>query len=268
MITFSEPAPPHGAAAHHDVPEPDPAHSDRSRVGSGEAPVPDPFEDAEALEELEHRITTLAAHIHAAEHRFLTLLAEFDRRRGWELGGHRSCVEWLSFRTGYDLRTARDRVRAARALSKMPATSRAMSRGELSFSKVRALSRLAEVLEPEQEAEVVEIARSFSTAELEKLVRGWRTLERGDELKVEERRHRSRRLTVVPSEDGMYLVRGKLPAEVGALLMRAVEAASDAFSGGGDGGDDRTPAEGRRPGASGGAGAGRGVRGCGSRRFS
>jgi hypothetical protein len=62
--------------------------------------VPDPFDDVDALEELEEEITTLAAHIHAATHRLLTLIAEFDRRRGWELGGHRTCAHWLHARTG------------------------------------------------------------------------------------------------------------------------------------------------------------------------
>ena len=86
----------------------------------------DPFADADALEELEAEIAVLAAHIHAAEHRFLVLVAEFDRRRGWELGGHRTCAHWLAFRTGLDLGTAREKVRAARALVSLPLTSAAM----------------------------------------------------------------------------------------------------------------------------------------------
>ena len=83
-------------------------------------PVPDPADDVDALEELEEEITTLAAHIHAATHRLLILIADFDRRRGWELGGHRSCAHWLSFRTGIDLGAAREKVRTARALVGLP----------------------------------------------------------------------------------------------------------------------------------------------------
>ena len=93
---------------------PDPGGSGPRRDSTGSVAVPDPFEDAEALEELEEEITTLAAHIHAATHRLLSLIAEFDRRRGWELGGHRSCAHWLSFCTGFDLGTAREKVRTAR----------------------------------------------------------------------------------------------------------------------------------------------------------
>ncbi|MCL7978999.1 MAG: 13E12 repeat family protein, partial [marine benthic group bacterium] len=119
---------------------------------SDSAPIPhvDPRADVDALEELEEEIAVLAAHIHAATHRLLVLVAEYDRRRGWELGGHRSCAHWLAFRTGIDLGAAREKVRAARALAGLPGTSAAMRRGELSFSMVRALTRVAT---PENEAD-------------------------------------------------------------------------------------------------------------------
>ena len=101
-----------------------------------------PGDDADVIEALGDEIATLAAHIHAAVHRLLVLLAEFDRRQGWELEGHRSCAHWLAFRTGIDLGAAREKVRAARALVGLPETSAAMARGELSFSQVRALTRV------------------------------------------------------------------------------------------------------------------------------
>ncbi|MHB1194908.1 MAG: DUF222 domain-containing protein, partial [Longimicrobiales bacterium] len=95
----------------------------------------------DALEELADEIATLSAHIHAATHRLLVLLAEFDRRGGWKQAGHRSCAHWLAWRIGTDLGAAREKVRAARALDALPLTSAAMARGELSFAKVRALTR-------------------------------------------------------------------------------------------------------------------------------
>ena len=189
-------------------------------------PVPDPISDADALEELEEEITTLAAHIHAATHRLLTLIAEFDRRRGWEVGGHRSCAHWLAARTGFDLGAAREKVRTARALVALPQTSASMARGELSFSQVRALSRVATA---GNEGELLELAQGCTTAQLERMVRGFRRGSREDEAGLERERHQRRALSVFPDEDGMYLVKGRLPAEVGALLMRAVEAASDAL---------------------------------------
>jgi hypothetical protein len=214
--------------------------ADQYRVGSEDGPrvAPDhaqrfapeesssPFADADALEELEEEITTLAAHIHAATHRLLTLIAEFDRRRGWELGGHRSCAHWLSFRTGIDLGTAREKVRTARALVDLPETSASMARGELSFSQVRALSRVATEA---NEGELLELARGCTTAQLERMVRGYRRGSEEDEAERERKLFESRCLSVFPDDEGMYVVRGRLPAELGALLMRAVEAASDAL---------------------------------------
>jgi len=188
--------------------------------------VPDPFEDCDALEELEEEIVILAAHIHASDHRLLALVAEYDRRRGWELGGHRSCAHWLAYSTGIDLGTAREKVRAARALVELPRIGAAMSRGELSFSAVRALTRVAT---PETEGDLLELARGCTIAQLERVVRAYRLGSRQDEATPERERFDSRTLSVFPDDDGMYVVKGKLTPEVGALLMRAVEAADDAL---------------------------------------
>ena len=187
-------------------------------------PILDPFADADALEELEEEIVILAAHLHAGEHRLLVLVADFDRRRGWELGGHRTCAHWLAFRTGIDLGAARERVRAARALTELPETGAAMSRGELSFSAVRALTRVAT---PENEADLLDLARGCTTAQLERIVRGFKLGSRQDEAERERARHEAREFSVFPNEEGMYVVRGRLTPEIGALLMRVVDAASD-----------------------------------------
>ncbi len=182
--------------------------------------------DTDRLETLEEEIVLLAAHIHAAEHRFLTLVAEYDRLRGWELAGHRSCAHWLAFRTGFDLGACRERVRAARALVKLPEIGASMSRGELSFSAVRALTRVAT---PENEADLLDLARGATTAQLERMVRGFKLGSRQDEAEREKERFESRTFSVFPDEEGMYEVKGRLTPEIGALLMRAVEAASDAL---------------------------------------
>jgi hypothetical protein len=182
-------------------------------------------EDADALEELGDEIATLAAHIHAATHRLLVLIADFDQRRGWELDGHRSCAHWLAFRTGIDLGAAREKVRTARVLVGLPETSASMARGELSFAQVRALSRVAA---PDNERELLELARGCTAAQLERMVRGWKwTSCRKHEAALELERQEARTLSIFADLDGMYVVRGKLPPELGILLMRAIEAASD-----------------------------------------
>jgi hypothetical protein len=93
------------------------------------------------LERLGDEIAALSAHLDAATARLLELLREFDARGGWD--GARSCAEWLSWRVGLDLGAARERVRVARALGGLPLLSAALARGELSYSKVRALTRVA-----------------------------------------------------------------------------------------------------------------------------
>ena len=98
---------------------------------------------ATGTEELGDEIALMAAHMHAYRRRYLALLAEFDRRRGWEPGGHRSCADWLAHRTGCDGNTAREHVRVARELAGLPKTLASMSQGKLSFSQVRALTRVA-----------------------------------------------------------------------------------------------------------------------------
>lgn len=178
------------------------------------------------IEDLGDEIATLSAQVHAATYRLLVLIAEFDRLRGWEQAGHRSCAHWLAFRTGFDLGASREKVRAARALESLPETSAAMARGELSFAKVRALTRVGT---PENETHLLVLAKSGTAAELERVVRCSRWLEREDEIARERRRHESRTLSIVPGEDGMYVIRGRLDPEVGALLMRAIEAAGDAL---------------------------------------
>ena len=99
-----------------------------------------------------------------------------------------------------------------------------MERGELSFAKVRALTRVAT---PENEPELLAYAQGTTAAQLERLVRGWKRHNRLDEQEQERLRHRSRCFSVFTDDEGMYVVKGRLDPEVGALLMRAVDAASD-----------------------------------------
>ncbi|MCG6987319.1 MAG: HNH endonuclease [Gemmatimonadetes bacterium] len=182
--------------------------------------------DPARVDAVADEIRTLSAHIHAATHRLLTLIAEFDRFKGWEREGHRSCAHWLAFNTGIDLGAAREKVRAARALGDLPETSAAMARGALSFAKVRALTRVATA---RNEGDLLELARGSTAADLERMVRGWRLASAKDEAELERIRHLARTLSVFPGDDGMYVIRGRVDPEVGILLMRAVEAASDAL---------------------------------------
>ena len=174
---------------------------------------------------LGERIAELAARINSAEARMMTLIADFDRRGGWS-GEFSSCAEWLAWRIGIKIGPARERVRAARALAGLPQTAEALREGRISYAKVRALTRVAK---PESEGELLELAQAGSAAKLERTVRLLRKLSRDGELTAEQARHRSRAFSVFVDGDGMYVVKGRLEPEAGAVLMRAVEAASDAL---------------------------------------
>ncbi|MYC52742.1 MAG: DUF222 domain-containing protein [Gammaproteobacteria bacterium] len=182
--------------------------------------------DDDELRRLGERIAELAARINSAEARMMTLIAEFDRRGGWKDGGYSSCAEWLAWRIGTKIGTARERVRTARALERLPQTADALKHGTISYAKVRALTRVAT---PEREAELLEFARAGSAAKLERTVRMLKKLSRDAELTAEQARRRSRTFSVFVDGDGMYVVKGRLEPEAGAVLMRAVEAASDAL---------------------------------------
>ena len=180
----------------------------------------------DARHERMDRVAVLFGEITAATREFLGAVAECDRHRDWAEEGFASCADWLAWRIGISRMTASEKVRAARALEDLPLISDAMARGQISFSKVRALTRVAT---RGTEAELLAFAKAGSAANLERLVRGWKTMDRAGEQRVERLRHRMRSFSVFPDGEGMYLVRGRLTPEVAAVLMRAVEAAGDAL---------------------------------------
>src|SRR5688500_8929833 len=92
---------------------------------------------------LRERIAEQAAHLDAAMHRLLADIRDFDAESGWHDAGFRSCVHWLSWRIGWAPGTAREHVRVARSLGTLPMIDDALRRGEVSFSKVRAMTRVA-----------------------------------------------------------------------------------------------------------------------------
>ena len=95
-----------------------------------------------SLEQLGDEIAELSVHLDAATVRLLDVIREFDAREGWN-NGFRSCAAWLAWRVGLDMGAARERVRVARALEALPRLKDALARGELSYAKVRALTRVA-----------------------------------------------------------------------------------------------------------------------------
>ena len=187
----------------------------------------DPTDVAQAqqeLQRLEDEIAELSASIDAATHRLLMLIAEYDRRGGWNNGACRSCAHWLSWRIGLDLGAAREKVRVARALEKLPSISEALRRGEISYSKARAVTRVAT---PETEQKLLDVARNGSASQVEKIVRAWRRADVAEERRRANGQHEGRYLRTYTDDNGMLVIRGHLAPEVGAVLVRALEAAQE-----------------------------------------
>jgi len=179
------------------------------------------------LEDLGERIAELATQISAATYELLVMLRDFDERGGWG-GGFHSCAHWLTWRVGLDPGAAREKMRVARALGTLPLLSAAMRRGEISYSKIRALTRIAT---PAIEQDLLTFARAGTAAHVERLVRGMRRVDRIAAGRTEKRLHAARYLHVYTDEDGMVVVRGRLTPEAGAALRHALEAGVEALYG-------------------------------------
>ena len=161
-----------------------------------------------SLDQLGDEIAELSVHLDAATVRLLDLIREFDIREGWN-NGFRSCAAWLAWRVGLDMGAARERVRVARALEKLPRLAEALARGELSYAKVRALTRVAT---PETEERLLAVGRAGTAEHVERIVRGWRRVDRQAEAQEAKRRHASRALHVYQDVDGTVVIRGRLDA--------------------------------------------------------
>jgi hypothetical protein len=147
-------------------------------------------------------------------HRLLADLREFDERGGWHVQGAMSCAHWLAWRVGWDLVTARERVRVACKLAGFPMIDDALRRGEVSYSKVRAMVRVAT---PANEALLLEYARLMTASQLEKLTRKYALVQRHGQaphpLDDEQRRYVRRRDT----EDGMVKIEAVLSGSCSTL---------------------------------------------------
>jgi hypothetical protein len=178
------------------------------------------------MDRLGDEIAELSAHLAAITAHLLTLIREFDARGGWNRG-FRSCAYWLAWRVEMNLGAARERVRVARALGALPRLAGALACGELSYAKVRAITRVAT---PETEERLLAIGKAGTACQVERIVRGWRRVDTLAEARETARLHKSRALHMHEDEDGMIVIRGRLTPEAGAVLKQALAAARDAIS--------------------------------------
>ncbi len=208
------------------VPVPVPVPAPVSAPASGPR-SPDELDAAELAaltdEQVVDELATWAGRVAAGQARLLAYVGELDRREAWAAVGVLSCAHWLSWRLGMGLPAAYERVRAARALRELPETAAAFGAGRLSFSQVRAITRVAG---PGDEQVYLSIARHTSGGQLERLARGVRRARRStqDAADPELAAHRLR-TRIRYEDDGTLMISARLPAEHGALVLAALEAA-------------------------------------------
>jgi len=175
-------------------------------------------------EELADQITELAAHIHAATFRLLELIREFDACEGWAGEGVLSCAHWLNWKCGMALGVARERIRVAHALKELPKISQTFRKGKISFSKVRAITRVAT---RKNENYLLMIAHYGTASHVERLVRNYRSVKRNESLQKAQEQHSHRQLSWYEDDDGYWVFRGRLPPESGALVAQVLQQAMD-----------------------------------------
>jgi len=174
------------------------------------------------IERLEAEIVGAASVIAAATHRFLRALRVFDERAGWEDYGRTCTADWLSWRTGMSMGMAREKVRVARALARVPMIDEALRDARISYSKARALTRVAT---PENQEALLAIAARSTAHELERACRRFRSValdaieRRPPRVRTEERRVR-----FCYMDDGFVHIVVRAPPEEAAEVRAVLDA--------------------------------------------
>jgi len=183
-----------------------------------------PSERLLAIDDLDHAIVNLSTHINAATYELLMLIGQFDERAGWLRWSFLNCADWLHWRCDLSVVAAREKVRVAHALKTLPVVSASFRAGELSYSKVRALVRVAN---RDNEEALLDFALKTTAARVEERCRELRcgTV---DSVIEANRAYASRHLTMRRQpERGTMTITVEVPLEAGELIDKALDKARD-----------------------------------------
>ncbi len=173
-----------------------------------------------SIDELDIEICRLARQMNAKSYRMLVLVRDFDDRFGFAKWGYRNCAEWLAWRCGISFSAAREKVRTAQALRSLPAISAAFADGRLSYSKVRALTRVAA---NHDEDLLLAYAMDASASEVEERCRQIRNVE-PESAEAARRVWERRSLSLFRDRArGVVRITVELPEADGELVGRAIE---------------------------------------------
>ena len=181
-------------------------------------PAKSPENDLLSIDELDRDIVNLAARINAATYELLVLIRQFDERAGWLKWGLGGCAEWLHYRCDLSMNAAREKVRVAHALKTLPDIAAAFATGDLSYSKVRAMTRVVV-----NNSELLSFALKTTTARVEERCRELRC-GTADSLDGAQRAFANRSLRVSRNaERGTMTITVELPIETGELVAKALD---------------------------------------------
>ena len=183
------------------------------------------------IDDLEEDLLSSWRAVSQATHQFLVLLGEFDLRQGWRAWGAADCADWLNLKCGITRNTAQEKVRVARVLGALPQIAEAFKRGDLSYSKVRALTRVASEID---ETDLLDYALGATAAQVEGYCRRLRNGNE-DSTTAAQHAHRGRSLSRTFREDGSGTLSVELPREELELVLRALEKVAAGLP---DAGDD------------------------------
>ena len=175
-------------------------------------------------EKLGDEITELCGYIYAATHHLLELIREFDEMRYWEDLGFQSCAHWLNFKCGFGMNSARERLRVAHALGGLPKISEKFSEGAISYSKVRAITRVANEANEEY---LLMIATHGTAHHVERLVAQYRRAKKLEDAEFAMNLHERREVTYYYDHDGCLVMKARIPADQGELIVKALEMVID-----------------------------------------
>ena len=180
--------------------------------------------DLTRIEDLDRRILDLCTGINAATYELLVMIREFDERTGWLQWGLQSCAEWLAWRCDLSMTTAREKVRVAHALKELPGMSRAFSFGELSYAKVRELTRIAN---RDNESSLLAFALRHTAVTVAERCRELRC-GRADSIDTAARAFANRSLRLRRDHRrNMLVMTVELPLDAGELVEKALDKARD-----------------------------------------
>jgi hypothetical protein len=178
----------------------------------------------QSIDDLDAAICRLASRINAVNYQLLILVREFDDRLGWAKWSFPSCAEWLSWRCGISLSAAREKVRTAQALRDWPAISLAFREGRLSYTKVRALTRVAAL---HDEQALLRYALDATAPQVEERCRQIRNVH-ADSVHDAKRAWDGRSLSVWRNAGrGTLSIRVEVPLDAGELITQALERAME-----------------------------------------